>query len=81
MAPDGHRQLWQDGKHDLFLYSDWMIWQKINYIHNNPIKRGLVERAIDYPYSSFAACYDVPARPIVSVDEEWWEDLPLTFEP
>ena len=26
--------------------------QKVNYIHNNPLRAGLVERAIDYKWSS-----------------------------
>jgi putative transposase len=31
--PNGEYHLWQDGKHNLHLYSDRLIWQKINYIH------------------------------------------------
>ena len=29
-----------------------MTYQKIDYIHNNPVKEGLVFRAEDYKYSS-----------------------------
>jgi putative transposase len=29
-----------------------MFASKLNYIHNNPVKEGLVENAIDYMYSS-----------------------------
>jgi len=29
-----------------------MFFQKINYIHNNPVKEGYVFRAEDYIYSS-----------------------------
>ncbi len=29
-----------------------MIRQKINYVHNNPVKAGLVENPEDYTYSS-----------------------------
>ena len=29
-----------------------MFWTKLNYIHNNPVKAGLVRRAEDYKYSS-----------------------------
>ncbi len=28
------------------------LHQKIQYIHNNPVKRGLAATAIDYPWSS-----------------------------
>ena len=76
-----HAEFWQDSKHDLYLYSDWMIWQKIRYIENNPIKRGLVQHAHEYPYSSFAARNDVGREPIVKIDFDWWwGDLPLLFE-
>jgi hypothetical protein len=29
-----------------------MFMQKVNYIHLNPVRAGLVERAIDYRWSS-----------------------------
>src|SRR2546425_8579078 len=33
-ATDGsRRQVWQESFKDLPLWSNWMIWQKINYIH------------------------------------------------
>ena len=31
----GH-QVWQESFKDVVLWSWWMIWQKINYIHANP---------------------------------------------
>ena len=33
----GHR-VWQESFKDVALWSGWMIWQKINYIHANPVK-------------------------------------------
>src|SRR5258706_12864724 len=36
---DGH-QVWQEGFKAIPLWSGWMIWQKINYIHANPVKPG-----------------------------------------
>tara|TARA_R110000751_G_scaffold176162_1_gene282350 strand:- start:185 stop:337 length:153 start_codon:yes stop_codon:yes gene_type:complete len=29
-----------------------VIWQKIKYIHNNPVKANMVSRPEDYRYSS-----------------------------
>ena len=76
-TPNGHRQLWQDGKYDFFLYSERLIWQKIDYIHNNPIRAGLVQRADEYPYSSFNAWYPSEKPYILPIDKNfWWEDLP-----
>ena len=34
------------------LWSNKVIWEKINYVHNNPVEAGLVYRAEDYVYSS-----------------------------
>jgi hypothetical protein len=28
------------------------VWEKINYIHNNPVKEGLVKNPEDWCYSS-----------------------------
>jgi hypothetical protein len=36
-----------------------MIWQKINYIHQNPVKAGLVGSAKDYYWSSFRSFYSL----------------------
>ena len=78
---DGHRQFWQDGKYDLHVWSDRLIWQKIDYIHNNPLKAGLVRRANEYPYSSFNAWYGTPGEVLVPIDKEfWWEDMELVDE-
>ena len=35
-------QFWQESFKAFPLWSGWMIWQKINYIHNNPLKAKLV---------------------------------------
>ena len=44
-----HRySLWQTEKNVLPLFSEGMFMQKVNYIHENPVRARLVERAIDY---------------------------------
>ena len=48
-----------------------MIWQKINYIHANPVKAGLVNSAKDYRWSSFHAFYS-GAVVDLKVDQDWW---------
>lgn len=45
-------QFWQSSNHPFLLYSPKMIWQKIDYIHNNPVIAGIVDRPADYRYSS-----------------------------
>ncbi|MFN2516308.1 MAG: hypothetical protein ABR556_08835 [Pyrinomonadaceae bacterium] len=48
-----------------------MIWQKINYIHANPVKARLVSSAKDYRWSSFRAFYLGSGEPL-RVDHAWW---------
>jgi putative transposase len=65
-------QVWQESFRTLRLWSGWMIWQKINYIHNNPIKAGLVDSARDYRWSSFRTFYQLESEELLYVDDEWW---------
>jgi putative transposase len=48
--------LWQQEKNVFSIYSEAMFMQKVNYIHLNPVRAGLVERAIDYRWSSARIC-------------------------
>jgi REP element-mobilizing transposase RayT len=57
--------LWQTEKNVLPIFSERMFMEKLNYIHLNPVRAGLVERAIDYHWSS--------AR--------FWQGCPLEDEP
>jgi REP element-mobilizing transposase RayT len=43
---------WQVGSHQIELWSNDVIDEKLNYIHNNPVKAGFVFREDDYLYSS-----------------------------
>ena len=45
-------QLWRNDNHPIELYSNEVINQKVDYIHNNPVAEGIVEQAADYLYSS-----------------------------
>lgn len=64
-------QVWQESFKAMPLWSAWMIWQKINYIHANPLKAGLVASARDYKWTSFRAFYSGSAEPL-AVDQNWW---------
>jgi hypothetical protein len=64
-------QVWQDSFKALPIWSPWMIWQKINYIHKNPMKAGLVRSAEEYRWSSFSSLYFGDTDPI-AVDKDWW---------
>ena len=45
-------QFWRQDNKPIELWSNFVISQKIRYIHNNPVEQGLVFRPEDYPYSS-----------------------------
>ena len=68
---EGSLHVWQESFKAVPLWSAWMIWQKINYIHANPVKAGLVSSAKDYRWSSFQAFYSGNEKPL-KVDQEWW---------
>jgi len=74
MKPDSDgsiHQVWQESFKAFPLWSEWLIWQKINYIHNNPLKCGLVSSAADYRWSSFRSFYFDESEP-TKVDKDWW---------
>lgn len=72
LQPNGENQVWQESFKALPLWSEWMIWQKINYIHNNPLKGDLVKSAKDYRWTSFRYFYKLEFEEHLKVDEEWW---------
>ena len=45
-------QVWQEGFHTKQITNDDMMVQKIEYIHNNPVKRGYVDLPEHWRYSS-----------------------------
>ena len=45
-------QFWQQDNHPIQLLTPSFSRQKIDYIHNNPVKAGIVDKAEDYRYSS-----------------------------
>jgi REP element-mobilizing transposase RayT len=44
--------LWQTEKNVLPIFSEGMFMEKLNYIHQNPVRGDLVSSAIDYRWSS-----------------------------
>ncbi len=64
-------QVWQESFKDIPLWSLWMIWQKINYIHANPVKARLVKSARDYKWIGFRDFYEETKEPL-EVDHDWW---------
>jgi REP element-mobilizing transposase RayT len=49
---DQEYQLWQQGSHPQVIEDEKVMIQKIEYIHNNPVKRGYVADPVHWRYSS-----------------------------
>jgi len=47
-----YNQFWQQHSHPIELKSNSITYQKLDYIHNNPVKAGIVLSPEDYLYSS-----------------------------
>lgn len=68
-------QFWQYGSHAEEIYSDKFMWSKLDYIHLNPVRAGIVIKASDYIYSSASnymegkglLAIDIVDNPIVDV--------------
>ena len=48
---------WQARFYDFNVYSEWKKQEKLNYIHENLVKRGLVSHPRDWPWSSWGFYY------------------------
>lgn len=69
--------LWQQEKNVFSIFSEAVFMQKVNYIHLNPVRAGLIERAIDYKFSSAriwqrCPCDDEPLR--MDLDRIVWRN-------
>jgi putative transposase len=45
-------QVWQEGGKPKQIDNDEMMWQKIEYVHNNPVVRGFVDDPVHWRWSS-----------------------------
>jgi len=45
-------KFWQDGNQAKEIYSNEFLYEKLNYIHNNPVEEMIVARPEDYMFSS-----------------------------
>ncbi|MBU8883965.1 transposase [Kaistella sp. DKR-2] len=76
-------QVWQYGNHAEEIFTLKFMWDKLNYIHLNPVRAGIVEKANHYLYSS-AANYsfdkgliyiEIAENPVIDVlgKKEFWK--------
>ena len=60
-------QVWQEGAHPQIIRDDDMLNQKIEYIHNNPVRRGYVDAPEHWRYSS-ARNYYMGDHSVMEID-------------
>ena len=60
-------QVWQEGSHPQAIMHEEMLRQKLEYLHNNPVKRGLVASPEHWRYSS-AHEWLAGAQPVLRCD-------------
>ena len=63
-----NRQFWQQHNKPIELWSNKVIKQKIDYIHNNPVVSGFVTDPIDWKYSSASNYSD--GETVLEIDNE-----------
>jgi putative transposase len=67
--------LWQTEKNVFPIFSEGLFMEKVNYIHNNPVRAGYVDRAIDYRWSSARIWQGCPLEDeplLVDIDKINW---------
>jgi len=64
-------KVWQDGFYDFNLYTEAKLREKLRYIHNNPVKEGLVSDPVEYPYSS-CRNYLLDDHSLIEMDTDWF---------
>lgn len=63
-------KVWQDSFWEQTIYSEEFLKQKLDYIHMNPVRAGLVDSAAEYPYSS-ARNYYLNNNQLIEIDGFW----------
>lgn len=64
----GNYRLWKDRFDYLMIITEKTLKIKIDYIHNNPVKAGLVENFTDWKYSS-ARNYYLGDNSVINIDK------------
>jgi putative transposase len=80
-----HRySLWGHESNVFSIFSESVLLEKLNYVHQNPVRAGLVEQAVDYRWSSariWRRC-GVDTEPLaVDIDRVEWRKLSTGHSP
>jgi REP element-mobilizing transposase RayT len=65
-------QVWTHENHAEHIYSQKFMEQKVDYIHNNPVRAGIVSRPEDYLYSSASNYAEMDSiLEVIKLDFKW----------
>ena len=60
-------QFWQQNNHPIELSTPFMLKQKLDYLHENPVRTGIVYEPQDYVYSS-AVDYYTKRKGLIAIE-------------
>ena len=63
-------KVWQDSFWDKIIYTEKFLRQKLNYMHRNPIRAGLIDDLDAYLYSSYRN-YVYDKQTVIEIDKAW----------
>jgi putative transposase len=72
-------KFWQTRYYDFNTFTTGKFVEKIQYIHRNPVTRGLVTRPEDYRWSSFNH-YATGQSQTIQIDSQWAKTVRVTRE-
>ena len=63
----GGKHFWQRRFYDFNVWSEKKLWEKLNYMHRNPVERKLVAHPKDWPWSSWGH-YEKGEKGLLRID-------------
>ena len=70
LKPSANPQFWQRRYYDFNVWNEEKTQEKLRYMHRNPVRRGLVAKPEDWPWSSFRH-YATGALGTVEIESHW----------
>jgi putative transposase len=70
LLKSSREKFWQARYYDFNTFTTGKFVEKVQYIHRNPVTRGLVSRPEDYPWSSFNH-YATGQPQTIQIDSQW----------
>ncbi len=67
--------VWEPRYHDFNVFSEHKKWEKLHYMHQNPVTAGLVELAEQWPWSSFGVYASQEPHPVTITQLGYFKEL------